>query len=522
MPDRGDDEALPDTPRAPVADGRAPSQLSRRSFLRQSIIVGAVGLLTACGATATATPAAKPTTAPAGGAGTTPAAPAGNTPAGTAPAAAASPTRAAGSPPAGSPGAAGGGAKLTGTITVSYPDELGKKPPYVDKAAAAVQSANPGATVKVDLQKISSGDYYTKLLLALNAGDAPDVIHVGGDRIGELAEAGYIAPLDDYLKSWGDWQFYPDSVKSGVTYKGKVWAIPYGLDTRFLYYRKDVFEKAGLSADWQPKGVADILTAAMAVKAKVPDVIPYALYGGEAGDSGTANHAFVPLVWAYGGDLQDKSGKWIGDSPAIRKALSYYAEAYQKDKVVPGEILTTTKPWTAMREKLGNGGLGLLFEGGWVYGGWAGKDKAGTEKNVGYLLHPTESGGPSFTIGGPGTCWYVTAKSKNKDLAWEFIKTWNNRDTVARLNIEDPHPVARSDSAEVPEFKAEKFLVDSTESLKKARFTPPDANYGKVIGVIQKATGRVATGEASPDDAAKRYAEDLKQAIGADNVVTQQ
>jgi len=93
---------------------------------------------------------------------------------------------------------------------------------------------------------------------------------------------------------------------------------------------------------------------------------------------------------------------------------------------------------------------------------------------------------------------------------------------VAKLNIEDPHPVARTDSADVAEFKAVKFLVDSTESLKKARFTPPDANYGKVIGVIQKATGRVATGEASPDDAAKRYTEDLKQAIGADNVVTQQ
>jgi multiple sugar transport system substrate-binding protein len=188
-------------------------------------------------------------------------------------------------------------------------------------------------------------------------------------------------------------------------------------------------------------------------------------------------------------------------------------------KLSPSEVLTTPKPWTAMREKLGNGGLALLFEGGWVYGGWASKDKAATERNVGYLLHPTETGGPSFTIGGLGTVWYITAKSKNKDLAWEFIKTWNNKDTVAKLNIEDPHPVARTDSAEVAEFKAEKYLVDSTRSLEKAKFVPADPNFGKVVGAIQKATGRVAANEMTPDDAAKRYSDDLKQALGADKVI---
>src|SRR6266511_888226 len=120
----------------------------------------------------------------------------------------------------------------------------------------------------------------------------------GGDRIGELADAGYIEPLDKYVSQWEDWKNYPDSIKGGVSYQGKVWAIPYGL------------------------------------------------YAGAAGDTGVANHAFVPLVWAYGGDVIDKNGKWIGDSPAIRKALDYYARAYSGG-LVPKEVLTSTKPWTA-------------------------------------------------------------------------------------------------------------------------------------------------------------------------------
>ena len=450
------------------------ARVSRRTFLKAT---AATGVIVACGGPTTAPPAATGTKA----------------------------------------------ATLSGTITVSYPDELGLKPKYVDKAATDLKAKYSGLDVKVDLQKISSGDYYTKLLLALSGGgDVPDVIHVGGDRIGELADAGYIEPLDRYVSQWEDWKNYPDAVKDGVKYQGKVWAIPYGLDMRWLYIRREHMDKAGLGAEWTPKNVDDILTAAKAVKDKVSGVIPYALYAGAAGDTGTANHSFVQLVWAYGGDIIDKNGKWIGDSPAVRKALDYYARTYNGG-LTPKELLTTTKPWTAMRENEGKGTLALLFEGGWVYGGWtkAPFDPAAVQKNVHYVLHPTSTGGPSFTIGGPGTCWYVTAKSKNKDAAWAYIAQWNNKDTVAKLNIEDPHPVARTDSADVAEFKAQQYLVDSTEALKKARFIPTDANYGKVIGAIQKATGRVAAGEMSPDDAAKRYTDDLKQAIGADKVITQ-
>jgi maltose-binding protein MalE len=112
----------------------------------------------------------------------------------------------------------------------------------------------------------------------------------------------------------------------------------------------------------------------------------------------------------------------------------------------------------------------------------------------------------------------ITSQSKNKDLAWEFIKTWNNKDTVAKLNIDDPHPVARTDSADVPEFKANQFLVDSTKSLEKAKFTPVDAAWGKVITAIQSATDRAATAEGSADDIVNRYADDLRRTIGDDKV----
>lgn len=411
---------------------------------------------------------------------------------------------------------------LSGEITVSYPDEAGKKPKFVQQAADNVVAANPDAKVNIDLQKVDGGTFLTSLLLKLDSGDAPDVFHVGGDQIGALADAGYIDPLDDYLANWPDWAQYPDSVKSGVTYQGKVWAIPYGLDTRFLYYRKDAFDKAGLGADWQPQNVAGILEAAQAIQTAGAAKIPYAIYAGTGAQGGSVDHAYIPLVWAYGGDVMDADGKWITDSPAIRKALTYIQDAYITDKLVPKEILTTAQPWKAMRTAVGDGDLAMLFEGGWVYGGWYSADQANAEANIGYLLHPTETGGPSFTIGGPGTCWYLASAGKNKDLAWDFIKAFNQPDIVAALNIEDPHPVARADAAALPEFQAIPFLVDSTKSLESARFVPPAADRAKFNQVVQEATGAVASGDASPEEAAQKMTDDLKRSAGDDRVVTQQ
>jgi len=464
--------------------------ITRRRFLQLSAVT-AVAAACSPAATGTASPAAGASTA-AGSSGA----------------------------PAGSGAPAASGAAVTGTLNVSYADEAGLKPKYVEQAAAALKTQYPGVDVKIDLQKVGDDDYYTKLLLALDSGTGPDVFHIGGTLAGELADASYIEPLDNYVSQWADWSQYPDAVRSGVTYKGSVWAIPYGLDMRWLYFRKDDLQKAGLPADWQPANVQGILDAATAVKsANEPNVLPYALYAGPAGSSGTADHAFVPLLWAYGGELQDSSGKWIGDSPATRKALTYYQKAY--DGLSPKEILTETKPWTAMREKLGNGQLALLFEGGWVYGGWASADKAGTEQNVGYVLHPTESSGPSFTIGGPGTCWYISSRSANKQGAWEFIKAMNTAEIVGKLNAEDPHPVARQDAADIPEFKSDPYLVASTAALSKAKFVAPDPGYSKVIESIQKVTASVAAGEMSPEDAAKRYTDDLSQALGADKGTSQ-
>ena len=50
---------------------------------------------------------------------------------------------------------------------------------------------------------------------------------------------------------------------------------------------------------------------------------------------------------------------------------------------------------------------------------------------------------------------------------------------------------------------------------------PPEPQFRKLIEVVQNATGLVATGEATPEQAITRYGDQLTQTMGKANVVSQ-
>ena len=406
---------------------------------------------------------------------------------------------------------------LTGKITVGYEDPNNILTPVVEQAIEAVRSAHPDA--QIEARKAPAGNFATQLFLAINTGRAPDVFLLTGLGIGELGAAGFLEPLDPYLEEWDGWAEYPDEIKAALKFQNHFFAVPYVIDTHFLYYRKDLFERAGLPREWQPATPDDILAAARQLKASLPDVIPYAIYAGANGGNGTAVRGFLPLLYAYGGSMQDEAGKWIIDSCAIRSTLRYYETAYQIDQTVPQQVMTATNPARTMRQAFGNGELGIIFEGSWAYADWEAIDPEAAGEQIGFILHPTADGRPPFTIGGLGNTWYINAASEHKDLAWEFIKAMNTREAQVALNLADPHIPARADAAADPAFEASPFLQAMIASIPAIQISPPDPAYRKLVGIVQNATGIVATGDATPEEAVTRYASELTRVLGAENVV---
>ncbi len=90
-----------------------------------------------------------------------------------------------------------------------------------------------------------------------------------------------------------------------------------------------------------------------------------------------------------------------------------------------------------------------------------------------------------------------------------------------KINVEDPHIPARKDAAADPAFQATPFLQAMVGSADSLLLTAPDRSFLQLVGIVQNATGLIATGEATPEEAATRYAEELTRVLGADNVVSQ-
>lgn len=408
---------------------------------------------------------------------------------------------------------------LKGSITIGYEGAASAVIPFIEATAKAIQDKNPDA--KISLQPSPGGNYATQVILQLNSGRAPDLFLLLGVAMAELGAAGLIAPLDDYAAKWDGWAQYPQVLKDSLTYQDSVWAIPYLMDTHFLYYNRDLIEKAGLPRDWTPKTPDEILDAALAIKKADGKVIPYALYAGANGGNGTVARGFIPLVHAYGGELRDADGKFIIDSCAIRAALDYYYRAYQTDKTVPQEVMTSPQPGSAMRSAMLDGELGILYEGSWVYGGWNDDDPDFTSDKIGFVLFPGSGDVAPFAVGGTGSSWFINQRAENKDLAWAFIEEFNSVANQVALNVADPHIPARQDAADDPVFQATPFLQAMVASADSLLMTAPDRAFLQLVGIVQNATGLIATGDATPDEAATRYADELTRVLGAGNVVAQ-
>ncbi len=97
---------------------------------------------------------------------------------------------------------------------------------------------------------------------------------------------------------------------------GKMLALPYVGNSQLFFYRKDLFAKYRLEP---PKTWDGVLAAAKKI-GEGEKMFGYVMRAA-AGNAVVAD--FMPLLWAFGGDVLDASGKPACDSPAAIDALRF-------------------------------------------------------------------------------------------------------------------------------------------------------------------------------------------------------
>ncbi|MFE5397235.1 extracellular solute-binding protein [Streptomyces sp. NPDC056568] len=396
---------------------------------------------------------------------------------------------------------------------------------YLGDIKKQFEKAHPGKKVELVPIKAPDSEYYTKLQQMLRSPKtAPDLVYEDTFLINSDITSGYLKPLDDYLAEWKDWDRFIDTAKAAARGEdGKTYGVPDGTDTRGLWFSKDVFAKAGLPADWQPKTWDDVLSAARTIKEKVPGVVPLNVYTGKpAGEAATMQGFQMLLYGTNDGStdpLYDKNGKkWVTAGQGFEDSLAFVETVY-KEKLGP-EVSDALDPnfGTKVRgELLPQGKLGIALDGSWLPQDWlegSGHEWPEWSKELGLAAMPTQNGqAPGRVSMSGGWTWSIPAKAGNPDLAFEFVKTMQTKANAQKWYVANSGIAVREDVADDPAYvAAQPGIAFFTDLVADTHYRPAYPAYPKVSVAIQEAMEGVTTGDKTVEEAARGYDEALREA----------
>jgi len=419
------------------------------------------------------------------------------------------------------------------TLTVAY--QKFPPAPYWDdlfwkniQAQLAAQHSN--ITLKLDPINASEGDYYTKIDLALrSASTAPDLIREDSFLVGSDATAGYLLPLDKYLASWPEYkqQWFPN-MQQITTFNGHNYGIMNGTDVRLIWYNKTIFQKAGLPPTWQPHSWADILSAARAIKAKVPGVIPMNLYSGIPADEASTMQGFEMLLYGTKDPLYDYGAKkWIVSSKGILDTLTFIQQVYN-----PAALLGPTNDIAlsgnagsiVTNQLLPAGKLGIAIDGSWLPQTWA---PSGSHpwpqwsSVMGHAKMPTQFGqAPNYVTLSGGWAYSIGARSAHADAAFQVLKLANTQAMLGQYDANIQNIGVRKDETDVKAYAAIPLSPFYSSLVTFTQFRPAFPAYPRISNQVDLAMENVMTGQFKPADAMTAYQQAVTGIVGASNVET--
>ena len=154
-----------------------------------------------------------------------------------------------------------------------------------------------------------------------------DVMTIGAYETPIWAKQGWLISLDDL----GDAYDYKDlipQVKDGLSLDGKMYAAPFYAESSFTYYRKDLFEKAGITMPEKPT-YAQIAEYAGKITDKKNGIYGICLRGKPGWGE---NMAFLgTAVNAHGGQWFDMKWQPQLTSAPWKSAIDWYLTVMKKD-----------------------------------------------------------------------------------------------------------------------------------------------------------------------------------------------
>jgi raffinose/stachyose/melibiose transport system substrate-binding protein len=306
----------------------------------------------------------------------------------------------------------GGGSSGGKKVTISFLTGQQESTRLEAQAKADIDRFNEDhPNIEVKREAMDNDQLRTVLKTRLNSNDGPDVFSydTGPGFGGVLAKAGLVEPLDAAYEKY-KWPIY-DWARQRATYGGKTYGIPDQVEEVGIYYNEDAFKKLGVAEP--PKTVEEFEQIADKVKAE--GLIPLAFADK---DQWPAGHQFSMMVSNLLGrkgldDILYGDGTW--SDPKVVRGIELYFREFQDKGYFP-------KGLNGLGYDDGNAlfyqqKAAMVPTGTWLVSDIGQK----ASFPVGFFPFPSIDGSAISPPAGVGGGMFVSARSKKKEAALEFL-----------------------------------------------------------------------------------------------------
>jgi multiple sugar transport system substrate-binding protein len=367
---------------------------------------------------------------------------------------------------------------------------MGREAESVAKLLPEFERRHPD--IRVRLQMLPWKGAHAKLLTAFASDSLPDLLQLGNTWVPELVSLDALMPLDDRVKSSQtvDQSDYFAGIWDTNVIQDTLYGVPWYVDTRLLFYRRDLLSRAGFDAP--PRTWEEWLRQQAAIKQRGgPEDFAVLMPLNE----------FEPLlVLALQHDeplLRDGMRYGNFRTDAFRETLSFYNTMFQR-KFAPA---ITDAQVSNVWNEFGRGVYAFYISGPWNIAEF--KKRLPPELQSAWMTAPMPGPtGPGASSAG-GSSLVIARNARDADAAWMLIEYLSEPDVQRKFHglIGDMPP--RRSSWEGSSLADDPYARAFREQLEIAKPTPKIPEWEQIADQLKVVGERLAHGEVDVAGAAE-------------------
>lgn len=375
---------------------------------------------------------------------------------------------------------------------------MGAEGEHVQQLVRDFERANPGIRVRV--QGIPWTAAHEKLLTAFVGEVTPDVAQLGNTWVPELEAVDALLPLDPYIARSRDVDssgFFGGIWETNVV-DGGTYGIPWYVDTRVIFYRKDILAAAGY--DSIPQSWAGWRRAMEAVERRAGPR-QWAIFL-------PTNEWMQPVVLGMqnGSSLLRDDGRWGAfEQPAFREAFDFYVGLYRSGLAPVAGNNDIANPY----QEFARGTFAMWITGPWNIGELERRLPPELQHQWGTATLPGPTGQASGISNAGGSSLVIFRRSAHPEAAWRLIEFLSRPDVQRQFYRLTGDLPARKEAWADSALAGNRYMRAFHEQLQRVRATPKVPEWEFITSKVIDQSEAAIRGGVPNDSALARLDRDV-------------